>query len=113
MAALQAQQAQLLQALAAAQAQAEAEAEAKRPALERISPELLSSVFSFASRADILALAQVSKAFSQPALRALYADLDLRTEDDERIERCIASLASRRPVASYVRSFACRALPPP
>ena len=89
------------------------EGEAKRPALERISPELLSSVFSFASRADILALAQVSKAFSQPALRALYADLDLRTEDDERIERCIASLASRRPVASYVRSFACRALPPP
>ncbi|RPD56873.1 hypothetical protein L227DRAFT_507826 [Lentinus tigrinus ALCF2SS1-6] len=94
-------------------AEAEAEEEAKRPALERISPELLSSVFSYASRADVLSLAQVSKSFSLPALKALYADLDLRTDDDERIEQCIASLASRRPVASYVRSFACRALPPP
>ncbi|RDX50706.1 hypothetical protein OH76DRAFT_1348565 [Lentinus brumalis] len=87
--------------------------EMRRPALERISPELLSFVFSFASRPDILSLAQVSQSFSRPALQALYANVDLRTDDDERIEQCIASLASRRPVASFVRNFACRELPPP
>ena len=87
--------------------------EPKQPALARVSPELLSSVFSFASPTDLLALAQVSKSFSQAALRALYDDLDLRNTDDEQVEQCISTLASRRPLASMVHSFACRDLPPP
>ncbi|KAI0739676.1 hypothetical protein C8Q80DRAFT_1222054 [Daedaleopsis nitida] len=87
--------------------------EPKDPALERISPELLSFVFSFASRPDLLSLARVSRSFSEGALRALYDVLDLRNVDDERIEQCITSLASRRHIASLVRSFACRILPPP
>ena len=87
--------------------------EPKTPALDRISPELLSVVFSFASRPDILSLARVSTSFSQAAKRALYGDLDLRNADDERIEQCISTLASRRSLASLVRTFACRILPPP
>ncbi|KAI0740133.1 hypothetical protein C8Q76DRAFT_578364, partial [Earliella scabrosa] len=87
--------------------------EPKTPALDRVSPELLSVVFSFASRPDILSLARVSTSFSQAAKRALYSDLDLRNADDERIEQCISTLASRRSLASLVRTFACRILPPP
>ncbi|EJF60885.1 hypothetical protein DICSQDRAFT_137105 [Dichomitus squalens LYAD-421 SS1] len=85
----------------------------KQPPLARISTELLASVFAYAPRSDVLALAQVSTRWSQAALRALYDDLDLRDIDDARVEQCIASLASRRPLASLVRRFACRDLPPP
>ena len=83
----------------------------KQPALARLSAELLSFVFSYAARADVLSLAQVSKAWSQAALRALYDNVDLRDIDDERVEQCIALLASRRPLASLVHKFACRDLP--
>ncbi len=86
--------------------------ELKKPALARVSPELLSSVFSYATYSDLLSLAQVSKTWSQAALRAMYDDLDLRNMDDERVEQCIASLASHRPLAALVRKFACRDLPP-
>ncbi|KAI0822111.1 hypothetical protein BC628DRAFT_1328016 [Trametes gibbosa] len=80
-------------------------------ALSRVSPELLTAVFSYARRRDLVALAQASKTLSQPALRALYEVLDLRNTSDERATQCIASLASRRHVATLIRSFACRTLP--
>ncbi|KAM5541598.1 hypothetical protein V8D89_004788 [Ganoderma adspersum] len=87
--------------------------ELKKPALARVSPELLSSVFSYGTYADLFSLSQVSKAWSQAALRALYDDIDLRNMDDERVEQCVASLASHRSLATLVRKFACRDLPPP
>ncbi|KAI1789849.1 hypothetical protein LXA43DRAFT_891981 [Ganoderma leucocontextum] len=86
--------------------------ELKEPTLARVSPELLSSVFSYATCSDLFSLAQVSKTWSQAALRALYDDLDLRNVDDGRVEQCIASLASHRCLAALVRKFACRDLPP-
>ncbi|OBZ73153.1 hypothetical protein A0H81_07094 [Grifola frondosa] len=84
---------------------------ASRSAITRIPPELLSTVFSFGARTDILSLAQVSKMFRSSALQALYSVLDLRDLDDERMERCVASIASRRDVAGLVRVFGCRSLP--
>ena len=87
--------------------------ELKKPALARVSPDLLSSVLSYATCNDLFSLAQVSKVWSQAALRALYEDLDLRNMDDERVEQCIATLASHRSLAALVRKFACRDLPPP
>lgn len=87
--------------------------EPTKTAMERMSPELLKEVFSYASRPDMLSLAQASRPCSQPALNALYDHLDLCNVDDERIEQCISTLASRRPLASLVRKFACRILPPP
>ncbi|KAI0357151.1 hypothetical protein OH77DRAFT_1494998 [Trametes cingulata] len=107
-----AQAARWREAVAQEEAQASSSSVQKTPAITRVSPELLSTVFAFASRPDILSLAQVSKSFSQAALRALYDNLDLRDVDDERATQCIASLASRRHVASLIRSFACRTLPP-
>lgn len=95
------------------QAQASTSSVPHTPAVSRVSPDLLSIAFSFAPRPDVVALAQVSKTFSQAALRALYENLDLRDVSDERATQCIASLASRRPTAALVRSFACRTLPPP
>ena len=86
--------------------------ELKKPALARVSPELLSSVFSYGTYADLFSLSQVSKSWSQAALRALYDDIDLRNMDDERVEQCVASLASHRSLAALVRKFACRDLPP-
>ncbi|KAH9895985.1 hypothetical protein C8Q73DRAFT_745147 [Cubamyces lactineus] len=83
----------------------------KTPAISRISPELLTTIFNFAARQDIVSLARVSKSFSQAALSALYDDLDLRDVDDDHAAQCIASLASRRPLAALVRRFACRTLP--
>ncbi|KAI0331579.1 hypothetical protein GY45DRAFT_1345247 [Cubamyces sp. BRFM 1775] len=83
----------------------------KTPAISRVSPELLTTIFTFAARRDIVSLARVSRTFSQAALSALYDDLDLRDVDDERAAQCIASLASRRPLAALVRHFACRTLP--
>ncbi|KAH9850414.1 hypothetical protein C2E23DRAFT_929915 [Lenzites betulinus] len=80
-------------------------------ALSRASPELLATIFSYARRRDLFALAQASKTLSPPALRALYENLDLRAAGDERAARCIASLASHRHIATLVRSFACRTLP--
>ncbi len=106
-------------AMAREEAQANEQAQASTsfvpptPAVSRVSPDLLSVAFSFASRPDVVALAQVSKTFSHAALRALYENLDLRDVSDERATQCIASLASRRPTAALVRSFACRTLPPP
>ncbi|PIL32534.1 hypothetical protein GSI_05237 [Ganoderma sinense ZZ0214-1] len=87
--------------------------ELKKPVLARVSPELLSSVFSHATSSDLFSLVRVSKAWSQAALRALYDDVDLRNMDDERVEQCVASLASHRSLATLVRKFACRDLPPP
>ncbi|KAI0776974.1 hypothetical protein BD413DRAFT_602390 [Trametes elegans] len=81
------------------------------PAIARTPPELFASAFSFAARPDIVSLAQVSKTFSHAALRALYGHLDLRDVEDGRAAQCIASLASRRQVASLVRNLACRTLP--
>ncbi|KAH9911366.1 uncharacterized protein BXZ73DRAFT_57146 [Epithele typhae] len=83
------------------------------PVVARISPDLLSFVFSYASDPDLLSLARTSKAFSTAALQALYKTLDLRNTDDEHVEKCITLLARRRPLAALVRSFACRELPPP
>lgn len=83
------------------------------PAMSRIPPELLTAVFSFATRRDVLSLARVSKVFSTAALRALYCHLDLRSFSPERADRCVSLLASNRDFASYVRHFACAALPPP
>ncbi|KAL1942271.1 hypothetical protein VTO73DRAFT_6335 [Trametes versicolor] len=94
------------------QAQASTSSVPHTPAVSRVSPDLLSVAFSFAPRPDVVALAQVSKTFSHAALRALYENLDLRDVSDERATQCIASLASRRPTAALVRSFACRTLPP-
>ncbi|KAI8976371.1 hypothetical protein BD414DRAFT_423188 [Trametes punicea] len=108
-----AQAARWREAMAREEAQASNNHADRQPAITRISPELLSFIFSFARRRDIVSLAQVSRSFSQAALRALYTDLDLRNVDDERAAECIASLASRRDVAALVRSFAIRALPPP
>ena len=83
------------------------------PAISRMPPELLASVFSFATRRDVLSLTHVSKGFSTAALRALYCRLDLRALSPERVDRCVSLLASNRDFASYVRDFACAALPPP
>ncbi|KAJ8474149.1 hypothetical protein ONZ51_g7402 [Trametes cubensis] len=83
----------------------------KIPAISRLSPELLTTIFTFAARRDIVSLARVSKSFSQAALSALYDALDLRDVDDEHAAQCIASLASRRPLALLVRHFTCRTLP--
>ncbi|OSD02353.1 hypothetical protein PYCCODRAFT_1367949 [Trametes coccinea BRFM310] len=107
-----AQAARWREAMAREEAQASTQSADKTPAVSRVSPELLSSIFSFAPRRDIVSLAQVSKSFSEAALRALYGDLDLRDVDDERAAECMASLASRRHVAALVRSFAIRTLPP-
>ncbi|KAI0631717.1 hypothetical protein C8Q77DRAFT_1061776 [Trametes polyzona] len=108
-----AQAARWRDAMAREEAQASTTPVQKTPAVSRMSPDLLSVVFSYASRPDIAALARVSKPFSQAALRALYGNLDLRDVSDEHATQCIASLASRRGVATLVRNFACRTLPPP
>ncbi|KAJ2965650.1 hypothetical protein NUW54_g14049 [Trametes sanguinea] len=107
-----AQAARWREAMAREEAQASSQSADKTPAVSRVPPELLTSIFSFAPRRDIVSLAQVSKSFSEAALRALYGDLDLRDVDDERAAECMASLASRRHVATLVRSFAIRSLPP-
>ena len=86
---------------------------ADAPAISRMPPELLASVFSFATRRDVLSLTRVSRGFSAAALRALYCRLDLRSFSPERADRCVSLLASNRDFASYVRHFACAALPPP
>ncbi|KAI0641724.1 hypothetical protein C8Q79DRAFT_919054 [Trametes meyenii] len=108
-----AQAARWREAVAHDEAQASSSPVQKTPALSRVSPDLLAAAFSYASRRDALSLAQVSKAFSQGALRTLYENLDLRNVDDSRAMQCMASLASRRHVASLVKNFACRTLPPP
>lgn len=88
-------------------------ARTEEPAMSRIPLELLTAVFSFATRRDVLSLACVSKVFSAAALRALYCRLDLRPFSPECVDRCVSLLASNREFASYVRHFACATLPPP
>ncbi|KAI0665494.1 hypothetical protein C8Q78DRAFT_1115205 [Trametes maxima] len=95
-----AQAARWREAVAHDEAQASSSVVQKAAAISRVSPDLLSVVFSYVSRQDALSLAQVSKAFSQGALRTLYENLDLRDVDDGRAMQCMASLASRRHVAS-------------
>ncbi|KAH9840614.1 uncharacterized protein C8Q71DRAFT_415982 [Rhodofomes roseus] len=83
------------------------------PAISRMPTDLLTVLFSYATRRDVLSLTRVSKAFSAAALRALYGRLDLRAFSSERIDRCVNMLASNRAFAGYVRHLACAMLPPP
>lgn len=81
------------------------------PAITRIPPELLSVVFSYSPRPDILSLSLVSKTFLSAALRALYRTLDLRRLGSECADQCMALLASKRTLAAFVHDFACHELP--
>lgn len=78
----------------------------------RIPPELLKSVFAFATPADLAAVAQACQAFVTAVRALLYRDINLLLAPNERrLHACIDVLASRRDLASLVQHFACGLVP--
>lgn len=74
--------------------------------------ELLGDVFTHSSRHDLTCLARVCRSFISPAREALYGELDLRNvREGWRVEKCVTLMASRRDIAGFVRTFACRSVP--
>lgn len=80
--------------------------------LSLIPAELLNDIFAHSSRHDLACLARVCRSFITPAREGLYGELDLRTiREGYRVEKCVTLLASRRDIAGFVRTFACRSVP--
>jgi len=73
--------------------------------------ELLSAVFVFLSRQDLLSVARVSASFLVIVRKILYESMDLQGIPLQRIDKCMEILASRRDLASVVRTFASPKLP--
>ncbi|KZT03043.1 uncharacterized protein LAESUDRAFT_684392 [Laetiporus sulphureus 93-53] len=81
------------------------------PPVTWLSTKLLTMVFSYVPRSDQISLSFVCRIFLLPAQHALYATVDLQDLDCGCVERCIDLVASKRSLASSIRSFACSILP--
>jgi hypothetical protein len=73
--------------------------------------ELLSAVFAFLCIQDLLSVARVSTSFLVHARKLLYESMDLQDLPIERIDKCMEILASRRDLASIVRTFTSPKIP--